>query len=205
MKALKQHLLTATLLATTALAGLTAEPASAAGNLFFKMQPSQGALTCLPTATGSVTVSSLGPIENMHVIVRNLPPNTNFDFFVIQTPEAPFGLSWYQGDIETDANGVGVADFVGRFNVETFIVAPGSDVAPSVHKTGTFSDAASNPSTAPVHTFHLGLWFNSPTDAVNAGCKPTVTPFNGDHHAGIQVLNTAQFAKNWGPLARLKP
>jgi hypothetical protein len=205
MKALKQNLLTAALLVTTALTGLTAEPVSAAGNLFFKMQPSQGALTCLPYAFGSVTVSSLGPIENMHVVVRNLPPNTNFDFFVIQTPEAPFGLSWYQGDIETDANGVGVADFVGRFNVETFIVAPGSDVAPSVHKTGAFPDAATNPATAPVHTFHLGLWFNSPTDAAKAGCNPAVTPFNGDHHAGIQVLNTAQFAKNWGPLARLKP
>lgn len=205
MKTLKHSLLTAAMIATTGLGGFTAQPATAAGNLFFKMQPSKGAVSCLPYASGTVTVTSLGPVENMNVVVRNLPPNTDFDFFIIQTPDFPFGLSWYQGDIETDANGVGVANFAGRFNLETFIVAPGSDVAPSVHKTGTFPDAATNPATAPVHTFHLGLWFNSPNDAAKAGCSPAVTPFNGDHHAGIQVLNTAQFPKNWGPLARLKP
>lgn len=203
MKTFKRHLLSAALCVTAGIAGLTAGPASA-GSLFFKMQPSKGVLTCLPKAVGNVTVSSIGQAENMHVVVRNLPPNTNFDFFVIQTPDFPFGLSWYQGDIKTDASGVGVADFVGRFNVETFIVAPGSEVAPAAHTTGAFPDAVTNPATAPVHTFHLGLWFNSPNAAAKAGCNPAVTPFNGEHNAGVQVLNTAQFPKEWGPLGRLK-
>ena len=52
---------------------------------------------------------------------------------------------------------------------ETFIVAPGSGVAPVVHDQPPFPDAATNPATLPVHTFHLGLWFNSPVDAVAAG------------------------------------
>jgi hypothetical protein len=56
-----------------------------------------------------------------------------------------------------------------------------------------------------VHTFHLGLWFNSPEDAAQAGCSDTVTPFNGEHNAGVQVLNTSNFAKEDGPLGRLQP
>ena len=45
----------------------------------------------------------------MTVDVEGLPPNTEFDFFVIQIPNAPFGLAWYQGDIETDDQGEGQA------------------------------------------------------------------------------------------------
>ncbi len=59
-----------------------------------------------------------------------LPANTDFDFFSIQIPVAPFGLSWYVGDIETDEHGDGVGHFVGRFNIETFILSPG-DAGPS--------------------------------------------------------------------------
>ena len=173
----------------------------ASNNFPFRMVPSAGVTTCLPKATGRVTISPLGPVENMHVEVSGLPPKTDFDFFVIQVPDKPFGLSWYQGDIETDQNGVGVADFTGRFNIETFIVAPGSDVAPKIHAT----DALTNPATGPIHTFHLGLWFNSPADALASGCPGTVTPFNGDHSAGVQVLNTSQYPKDSGPLRRVKP
>jgi hypothetical protein len=184
----------------------TSVSANAAKLTTFKMQPSSGVSTCLPKAIGYVTVSSLGPVENMHVEVRGLPPRAEFDLFITQVPDKPFGMAWYQGDIETDAYGRGVADFTGRFNVETFLVAPGSDIAPWVHgATSPFPDATTNPVTAPIHTYHVGLWFNSPNDAVKAGCAGTVTPFNGEHNAGIQVLNTAQFAKNSGPLFRLKP
>lgn len=167
----------------------------------FKLQPSPAASTCLPNAKGVVLVKSLGPVELMHVELKGLPPQTEFDFFVIQAPNSPFGLSWYQGDMETDRKGRASADFVGRFNEETFIVAPGSEVTPVVHNT----DAATNPATGPVHTYHLGLWFNSPDDAAKAGCEDKVTPFNGEHNAGIQVLNTAQFQIDKGPLFFLKP
>ena len=91
----------------------------------FQMVRSAGAVAanCIPNAHSAVRVMSLGGVEVMTVDIGGLPPNTEFDFFVIQNPNAPFGLAWYQGDIETDANGEGHQLFVGRFNIETFIVA----------------------------------------------------------------------------------
>ncbi len=76
--------------------------------------------------------------------------------------------------------------------------------APSVHN-HAFPDATLNPKTGPIHTFHLGLWFNSPQDAVKAGCPGNVTPFNGEHDAGVQVLNTSNFPDLSGPLLKVKP
>ena len=175
----------------------------------FDMRRSAAAIAgnCLPNAHGDVTVVSLGPVEQMDVDVEGLPPNTEFDFFVIQIPNAPFGLAWYQGDIETGPLGRGHRRFVGRFNVETFIVAqpPEGQQAPNVHRQPPFPDATANPATEPIHTFHLGLWFGSPQDAFAAGCPATVTRFNGEHNAGIQVLSTRQFANPDGPLRRLRP
>ena len=166
----------------------------------FDMVVSQGAKTCLPDAEGEVTIKSDGEAEDMTVVVSGLPPKTGFDFFVIQSPITPFGLSWYQGDIETNGHGFGVQHFRGRFNIETFIVAPGPAPAPKV-----FADnATTNPPTPPVQIYHLGLWFNSPDDAKAAGCSNAVTPFNGEHHAGIQVLNTSNFLPNNGPLFNLR-
>jgi len=181
--------------------------ATAAGaSKVFSMKVSPGAATCLPQAKGRVTVSNLGPVENLHVEVSGLKPNTDYDLFVIQVPNAPFGLSWYQGDIETDSKGVGVGDFVGRFSGETFIVAPGAAPVPKpLHARDAGWGVQSPPIAAPIHTFHLGLWFNSAQDAADAGCPGLVTPFNGDHTAGIQVLNTAGFPADDGPLRRFNP
>jgi len=159
---------------------------------------------CLPAARGTVKISSQGPVEVMDVDVEGLPPKTEFDFFVIQVPNKPFGLSWYQGDIETNGDGRGSQRFIGRFNIETFIVAPGTAQAPVVHNQPPNPDASSNnPQPGPVHTFHLGLWFNSPASAAAAGCPAGVTPFNGDHNAGIQALSTRNFPNDQGPLRQL--
>jgi hypothetical protein len=113
-------------------------------------------------------------------------------------------MAWYQGDIETNRHGKSHQRFIGRFNVETFIVAPGSVASPIVFN-NAFPDVSPNPKTGPIHTYHLGLWFNSPQDAVRAGCVGNVTPFNGEHDAGIQVLNTSEFSDLQGPLFNVKP
>ena len=195
----------------TGLAVLTALGAPAANGatktIQFDMVRSAAAVAarCLPNASAHVADTSNGPTETLVVQVKGLPANTNFDFFVIQVPNAPFGLSWYQGDIHTGANGTGQGKFIGRFNLETFIVAPGTAPAPIVHRDGPFPDASTNPATAPVHTFHLGLWFNSPADAAKAGCPSTVTPFNGEHNAGVQALSTRNFGDGNGPLRQLTP
>lgn len=156
---------------------------------------------CLAGAGADVTVHSLGPVEVMTVKVHGLPHDTDFDLFVTQGPDAPFGLSWYQSDLHTGSRGKGTVQVIGRFNRETFTVAPGTLAAPSPHR----GDATSNPATGPVHQFHLGLWFNDPADAKAAGCPATVTPFNGEHRAGVQALSTRQFAQGAGPLSRIKP
>jgi len=177
------------------------EAADVFDNFSFTMVPTGADEACIPTAKGNVTVSPLfGQVEDMHVEVSGLPKNTDFDLFVIQQPIGPFGLAWYLGDMLTDSNGTAVQDFVGRFSIGTFIVAPGSVPAPAVLKKPPFPDATSNPMTGPVQLYHLGLWFDSPATAGQDGCGTTVTPFNSTHNAGVQVLNTSNFPNLSGPL-----
>jgi hypothetical protein len=166
----------------------------------FTMVVSAGAKTCLPNATATVKVRPGGPVDIMDVTVQGLPANTDFDFFVIQVPKAPFGIAWYQGDIVTDKNGRGHQQFQGRFNVETFALAQGSAPAPVVFTAGVAPDASVNPPFNPIQMYHLGLWFDSFDAAGKAGCPATNTPFNGEHTAGLQVLNTSNFPDDHGPL-----
>ena len=167
----------------------------------FDMVVADAAKGCLTNAQGHVTLrDSSGGNQRMEVSVDGLPPNTEFAVFVLQVPTGPFGMSWYQGDIVTDKKGRGSEEFRGIFSSELFVFAPASRAAPH---TDAF-DAATNPPTAPVHTYHLGLWFSDPADAAAAGCPGTVTPFEGNHQAGIQVLNTSNFGTEaaTGPLSQ---
>src|SRR6266567_3634639 len=188
-----------------AAAGLTgmAPHANAAtrDSITFNLKVSAGAVACLsPNALGRVTISDLGLVQNMHVEVFNLPPKTEFATFLLQVPKSPFGLAWYQGDILTNAEGKGVGDFAGIFRKETFIQAPGVAPAPRYFP----DNAASNPATRPIQIYHLGIWFADATEAGNAGCPNTATPFDGDHQAGIQVLNTRNFQENKGQIIKIK-
>lgn len=177
-------------------------PAHAADKASFRMvrSPALNAFpSCVPYATAKVRIVSSGEVETMTVDVDGLPPNTGFDLFVLQQPNAPFGMAWYQSDLETDQYGHGSVKVLGRFNIETFMVAPGTVAAPQTQPTA----AASNPATPPIQMYHLGIWFNSPSDAVAAGCPGATTPFNGEHNAGVQVLNTSNFDALSGPLLKI--
>jgi len=169
--------------------------------LKFDMTVAAAAQGCLSNAQGHVTVRQAGANQRMQVSVKGLPPNTEFALFVLQTPTGPFGMSWYQGDIVTDEAGSGSQQFFGIFSSELFVFAPASRAAP---QTDPGIDALTNPPTAPVHTYHLGLWFSEAADAAAAGCPGTVTPFEGNHQAGIQVLNTSNFGTEAadGPLGQ---
>jgi len=186
---MKRNLLSAVLAFAVAIGSIGIVPlakAAAGDSTTFFMVKSSGAVPCLDAAaSGRVTISDLGPVQNMHVEVFKLLANTEFTLFVINTPNAPFVPAWYQGDLKTNAIGRGVLDVTGIFSDETFILNPG---VPAV----------------PVETNHLGLWFADPADAVTAGCPGTVTPFDGDHNAGIQVLNTSNFPIANGPLGRIQ-
>jgi hypothetical protein len=195
------------IMAATAAAMFMGVPMAMAGHdgaKTFTMVVNAGAKSCVPNATATVTITPAGGAEIMDVVVSGLPPNTELDFFVLQVPKAPFGVAWYQGDIQTDKKGRGRAQFVGRFSIETFAVAPGSAPAPVVFN-GPFPDASLNPPFNPIQMYHLGAWFGSPEAAQAAGCPATVTPFNGEHNAGIQVLNTSNFADDHGPLRDVNP
>lgn len=162
-------------------------------------RPAEVADECAPKAWGIARVIQREETDVLHVSVIGMPKNSEVDVFAIQVPEAPFGMSWYLGDIETDENGHGQARFVNRFNEETFVVAPGIALAPQEHD-NPIADAYDNPAVAPIHTYHIGIWFNSPEDAVSLGCAGATTPFNGEHTAGVQVLNTSLFPDQEGPL-----
>jgi hypothetical protein len=159
----------------------------------FKMVASSANITkCLPHASGNVTIKTGKLNDRMTVEAEGLAPNTGYDLFVIQVPKAPFGISWYQTDLQANGKGEGEATVRGIFDVETFSVSPGG---PTI----TFP---------PTHQYHLGLWFNDPAVPFNLGCEPgqtspIVTPFNGEQHAGIQVLNTANFPDAAGPLSQI--
>jgi hypothetical protein len=201
-------------LAALALAGLTSSSALAfdtdndGDDFKFDLVRSNGLANfpaVLPHAHGRVKIESVGPVEIMKVKVWGLPPNTDFDLFVIQVPNKPFGMAWYQGDIETNKNGVGYGEFTGRFNIETFMVA--QDVAPApadpFHDPNRIPDATTNPKTNPIQMYHIGLWFNNPKDLEKLGGPGAITPFNGEHDAGGQVLNSGEFADTDGPLKRI--
>jgi len=199
---MKKILIFVSILAAIVLPGFARRAFARQGDsISFGLRRSEGAAeTCIASkASGKVTISEQVLFQNMHIEVSNLPKNKDFTVFLIQVPNAPFGLAWYQGDIRTNNKGKGVADLTGIFSIETFIVAVGSAPAPK-----DFPDnATSNPATPPIEIHHMGIWFADPADAAAAGCPSTVTPFDGDHEAGIQVLNTGGFPDGHGPLSKL--
>ena len=169
----------------------------------FKMVRSEAAVDneCLKGAKAHVDVRTT-PTDNqiMDVTLKNAPKNTEFELFVTQQPNKPFGSSWYQADFETNNQGQGEVRARGIFSEELFVFAPGSVKAPQVDK----FDAEKNPAFDPVHTLHLGLWFGDSEDAEDAGCSDTVTGFDGDHEAGIQAFSTRNFPNLKGPLGKIK-
>ena len=180
-------------LGLTAASAAPVTSASASGAFTFALVPSPGIHACLPHAGGRVTIIPGSQNDTMDVSVWGMPRNADFDLFVIQQPNKPFGVSWYQTDVNADSHGSGHATVRGIFDAETFSVSTGG--------TTTF---------APTHQYHLGLWFNDPSVPYNLGCepngpgtKPIMTPFNGEQNAGIQALNTSEFPDNAGPLSHV--
>jgi len=168
-----------------------AAKAHASSSYSFALVPSPNIAACLPDASGEVTITPGNENDVMKVSISGMPAHAGFDLFVIQEPLAPFGVAWYQTDVNANAYGDGSATVRGVFDVETFSVSLGG--------TTTFS---------PTHQYHLGLWFNNPKTPFKLGCEPgatspTVTPFNGEQDAGVQVLNTSEFPADAGPLSHV--
>src|SRR6201995_6160364 len=116
-------------LAVTAVAGaLSLTAASAApvtsarhsGAFSFALVPSPGIKSCLPHAGGRVTIIPGSQNDTMEVSIFGMPRNAEFDLFVIQQPNKPFGVACSQTDVNADRHGVGHATVRGIFDAETF-------------------------------------------------------------------------------------
>src|SRR5215213_7180269 len=184
-------------------AALAAAAAFAVDSTTFNMVRSQAAVAndCLKGAKANVDVRTTATDQQiMDVSVNHAPKNTEFELFVTQQPNSPFGVSWYQADFTTNNQGNGEVRARGIFSEELFVFAPGVVKAPQLDN----QDAEKNPKYDPVHTLHLGLWFGDPKDAKEAGCSGKVTQFDGDHEAGIQAFSIRNFPDLKGPLGNIQ-
>jgi uncharacterized protein YbcV (DUF1398 family) len=189
--------------AALVVSALATAAAFAVDSTSFKMVRSQTATAndCLEGAKAHVDVRTTATDQQiMDVALNHAPENTEFEVFITQQANAPFGVSWYQADFDTNDKGHGEVRARGIFSEELFAVAPGVVNAPQVDDL----DAKKNPDFAPVHTYHVGLWFGSPEEAEDAGCPADVTPFDGDHSAGIQAFSTRNFPALQGPLRQIQ-
>src|SRR5215213_3450101 len=156
-------LLVGVLLAGVAMAQTSKPPAKPALKQFKMVRSAALGNKCLKGASANVRVTDAGQgNQNLYVTLNKAAKNTEFTVFVIQKANSPFGVSWYQGDIATDAKGQGTEHFVGIFNSEVFAISPGAVTPPPKVDN---QDAKKGVKFAPIHTFHLGVWFADPDEA----------------------------------------
>jgi hypothetical protein len=152
--------------------------------------------------SASVTVKRGKLNDRLNITLRNIKPGLAFDMFTVEHSKfladgtvdpafvarnKSFGLAWYQSDLEVTNNLSNVT------TIQTILVDQIFGFDPVV-------------SLDPTNTFHVGFWFNDPQVPFDGGCEPgapqaTVTPFNGEHHAGpLAMISLPEEATNLGPL-----
>jgi hypothetical protein len=173
--------------------GATFVPAPAGSgppSVNFDLFPANAAIAgCLKNGSAHATVTRGLLNDQMVLNLSGFPPNLDFDLFTVQNNANPFGLSWYQSDIETDSSGNA------QVTIQTILLDQ------------IFGFTSGGP-LPPTNTFHVGFWFNSPADAVALGCTaaPVVTPFNGQHTAGpLAYITHVNPSTGLGPLCSSTP
>jgi hypothetical protein len=145
-----------------------------------------------PTAEVKVEHGELN--DTLHLRLRNIKPDLNFDLFTVQrsnklsdgTPDPSFknfGLAWYQTDVHANHEGEG------DVTIRTILLDQIFGFDPDV-------------SLAPLNTFNVGFWFNDPNDAAACGFDVNhPTPFNGEHRAGpLAMISLPNADTGLGPL-----
>ncbi len=123
---------------------------------------------------------------------RGIKPGLDFDVFTVQHSlfdsnfHGSFGLAWYQSDLEASSAGVATTTTIKTILLDQIF---GFDA-----DTGL----------APTNTFHVGFWFNRPSDATRCGFTG-FTPFNGEHRAGPVAMISRSNAHGVGPLKTGSP
>jgi hypothetical protein len=147
-----------------------------------------------PTPTAHVTVTHGSLADTLSIVADNIKPGLNFDLFTIRrsnlladgTPDPSFlnfGLAWYQTDMHANSQGQAKAYIHTILLDQIFGFDPDASLLPT-------------------NTFHVGFWFNNPSDAVACGFDPTKpTPFNGEHKAGPNaMISLPDATTDLGPL-----
>jgi hypothetical protein len=180
------RLMTSTLVLAAVAAGgalTTSTTASASNNtpdtnvVHLKLTPSSAQLAgCMPGVQVNVDVRLTTDQRGFDTFVisgRNLPPNTAFTVFLLQTAVSPFGAAEYIGDFTSDTRGRARNRF--RLIVQE-----------------AFSSTLVNGSRVRVDLNQVGAWFADPKgDDFCLGPNSPVTPFDGDNEAGVQAFNSA--------------
>ncbi len=141
------------------------------GPTSFKMVRSTASINanCLPNAKAKVSITAKGSVEVMKVTAdgpaQEAPSSTSS---CSRSPDFPFGLSWYQGDLKTDKHGKATASSSAGSTRRPSPSLRDAAPAPVVHA----GDASDQPGHPPVHQYHLGFWFNDPADAAEPAAAP---------------------------------
>jgi len=151
--------------------------------------------------SASVTVKRGKLNDRLDITLRNIKPGLAFDLFTVEHSKfladgtvdpafvarnKSFGLAWYQSDLEVKNNNRNVT------TIQTIIIDQIFGFDPVV-------------GLDPTNTFHVGFWFNDPQVPFDGGCEgnataATVTPFNGEHHAGPLAMISLPETTGLGPL-----
>jgi hypothetical protein len=131
---------------------------------------------CMPDARVTVAVkltTDKQGADKFAIDARHIAPNRDYTVFLLEQAGAPFGAAEYIGDLSTNAEGNGNAEF-------HLIVQE------------AFSSTIVNGQRVRVDLNRVGMWFADPKgDDFCLGPNSPVTPFDGDNEAGVQAFNSA--------------
>jgi hypothetical protein len=153
--------------------------AAAADKIHLQLRPSSQQLAqCMPNANVDVTVkltTDKKGFDIFDITARHIAPNRDYTVFLLEQAGAPFGAAEYIGDLSTNDNGNGHAEF--RLIVQE-----------------AFSSTIVDGKRVRVDLNRVGMWFADPKD--DEFCLPGSgpTPFDGDNEAGVQAFNSANTA-----------
>jgi hypothetical protein len=147
-------------------------------SLHLQLTPSSQQLAqCLPKADVDVNVrltTEKKGFDVFDITARHIAPNRDYTVFLLEQAGSPFGAAEYIGDLSTDDNGNGRAEF-------HLIVQE------------AFASTLVNGQRVRVDLNRVGMWFADPKDDdFCLGPDSPVTPFDGDNEAGVQVFNSAR-------------
>lgn len=148
-----------------------------ADRIHLQLTPSSAQLgQCMPNADVNVDVRLTTDKQGFDVFdisARHIAPNRDYTVFLLEQAGSPFGAAEYIGDLSTNDEGNGHAEF-------HLIVQE------------AFASTLVNGNRVRVDLNRVGMWFADPKDDdFCLGANSPTTPFDGDNEAGVQAFNSA--------------